>query len=263
MDIVSLIGIIGGIVSMIGAIMLEHAEIVGSGYLNIPGMVIIGLGTVFASSICYFSEHVKLLPTYCKLVFSHQKFEAGEIIGQMIAFAQKARREGLLSLEADIEKIHDPFFKKGMQLVVDGLDPALIRAVLETDIAGMEERHKVGESYLMTMGGIAPTMGILGAIMGLSGALAKMGGGDIMKTVNSLAIAFIASFYGVAIANLVFIPMSTKLGTINKEEVFLREIIITGVLSIQAGDNPRILEERMRAFFSSKTYPVKAAAAKE
>ncbi len=260
MDLVSLIGIIGGIAAMVFAVMLETWGIVGHGYLNIPGIVIIGLGTLFASASCYLPEYVKLLPTYCKLVFVHQKFEAGEIIEQMIAFAQKARREGLLSLEPDLENIHDPFFKKGMQLVVDGLDPALIRAVLETDLAGMEERHKVGDSFLMTMGGIAPTMGILGAIMGLTGALAQMGGGDIMKTVHSLAIAFIASFYGVAIANLVFIPMSTKLATLTKEEVFLKEIVITGVLSIQAGDNPRILEERMRAFFSAKTYPVKAAA---
>lgn len=259
MDIVSLIGIVGGIVAMVVAVILEQIGIVGQGYLNIPGMVIIGLGTIFASSSCYLPEHVKLLPTYCKLVFVHPKFEAGEIIEQMVAFAQKARREGLLALEPDLETIKDPFFKKGMQLVVDGLDPALIRAVLETDLSAMEERHKVGDGYLMTMGGIAPTMGILGAIMGLTGALAQMGGGDIMKTVHALAIAFIASFYGVAIANLVFIPMSTKLSTLTKEEVFLKEIIITGVLSIQAGDNPRILEERLRAFFSPKTYPVKGA----
>ncbi|MDI6752232.1 MAG: MotA/TolQ/ExbB proton channel family protein [bacterium] len=258
MDLVSVLGIIGGIAALIGAIMLEHAEIVGSGYFNIPGIVIIGIGSLCAASMCYLPEHVKKFPTYCKLVFSHPNYEAGEIIEQMIEFAQKARREGLLSLEADLEKIHDPFFKKGLQLVVDGIDPALIRAVLETDTAGMEERHKVGESYLMAIGGIAPTMGILGAIMGLAGALAKMGGGDIMKTVNSLAIAFIASFYGVAVANLVFIPMSTKLGTINKEEIFVREITITGVLSIQAGDNPRIVEERLRAFFPPTGFPVKA-----
>ncbi len=258
MDLVSLIGIIGGFGALVGAIMLENAEIVGSGYLNIPGIVIIGIGSLCAASVCYLPEHVKKLGTYCKLVFVHPHYEAGEVIEQMIEFAQKARREGLLSLEADLEKIHDPFFKKGLQLVVDGIDPALIRAVLETDTAGMEERHKVGESYLMAIGGIAPTMGILGAIMGLAGALAKMGGGDIMKTVNSLAIAFIASFYGVAIANLVFIPMSTKLGTISKEEIFVREITITGVLSIQAGDNPRIVEERLRAFFPPTGFPVKA-----
>lgn len=259
MDIVSLIGIIGGIAAMVVAVMMEEIGIVGHGYMNFPGMVIIGLGTICATSSCYLLEHVKLLPTYFKLVFFHPKFEAGEILEQMIAFAQKARREGLLSLEADLEGIRDPFFKKGMQLVVDGIDPGLIRVILETDLAGMEERHKIGDSYLMTMGGIAPTMGILGAIMGLTGALSKMGGGDIMKTVHALAIAFIASFYGVAIANLVFIPMSTKLATLTKEEVFLKQIIITGVLSIQAGDNPRILEERLRAFYSPNTYPVKAA----
>lgn len=258
MDLVSVIGIIGGLTAMVVAIAMEEAHIVGQGYLNYPGMVIIGLGTLFATSSCFLSEHVKKLPTYFKLVFAHPKFEAGEIISQMIEFAQKARREGLLSLEADLEKIRDPFFKKGLQLVVDGIDPALIRAILETDTASMEERHKVGETYLMTMGGIAPTMGILGAIMGLAGALGKMGGGDIMKTVNALAIAFIASFYGVAVANLVFIPMATKLATLNKEEVFLREIIITGVLSIQAGDNPRIVEDRLRAFFPEGGFPLKA-----
>ncbi|HAW49910.1 TPA: motility protein A [bacterium] len=257
MDMVSLVGITGGLVAMVVAIILETVGIVGHGYLNIPGIVIILFGTLLASSSCYLPEHVKLLPTYCKLVFVHPKFEAGEVIEQMITFAQKARREGLLSLEPELEKIKDPFFKKGLQLVVDGIDPALIRAILETDLAGVEERHKIGEGYLMTMGGIAPTMGILGAIMGLTAALAQMGGGDIMKTVHALAIAFIASFYGVAIANLVFIPMSTKLTTLTKEEVFLKEIIITGVLSIQAGDNPRIVEERLRAFFPPTGFPLK------
>jgi chemotaxis protein MotA len=257
MDLVSLIGITGGLVAMVVAIMMEEHGIIGFGYINYPGMVIIGVGTLFASSSCFLPEHVKKLPTYIKLVFVHPKEEPGEIIEQMITFAQKARREGLLSLEADLEKIKDPFFKKGLQLVVDGVDPALIRAILESEVSAMEERHKIGEGYLLTMGGIAPTMGILGAIMGLTGALGKMGGGDIMKTVHALAIAFIASFYGVAIANLAFIPMSTKLATLNKEEVFIKEIIITGVLSIQAGDNPRILEERMRAFFPPGKFPVK------
>jgi chemotaxis protein MotA len=257
MDLASAIGLPGGIIAMIGAIMLEEKGIVGHGYFNIPGAVIIFLGTSLATMTAFTVEQLKTVPTLVRMTFFNQPEDFEGVIRSMITFAQKARREGLLALEADIEEIEDPFFKKGLQLVVDGVDPELIRAILETEMDATAARHKVGEEIFMAAGGFAPTMGILGAIMGLTGALGKMGAGDIMTTVHALAIAFIASFYGVAVANLVFIPIAGKLKMLSHEELFLKEIIVSGILSIQAGDNPRIVEERLKAYFSAKKYPLK------
>ncbi len=257
MDLATLIGLVGGIGALIGAIMMESAEIVGSGYCNYPGMVIIGVGSICATMMAFSMKEVTNAGALLGLIFFHKVEDLGEIIEKIISFAQKARREGLLALEADLESIHDPFFRKGLQLVVDGVDPELIVAVLETDIGKMKGRHKAGEKFFMTMGGFAPTMGILGAIMGLTGALAKMGEGDIMTTVHSLAIAFIASFYGVGLANLVLVPIAGKLKFLSEEEVFAKELIVIGVTSIQGGDNPRIIEEKLKAFFSAKGYPLK------
>jgi len=258
MDIVSVVGIIGGISACIGAVLLEQIGIVGSGYLNIPGMVIIGSGTILATGSMFTMKELMKVPAQLKVMFFNKEEDPREIIETMIAFAQKARREGLLALEADIENVKDPFFRKGMQLVVDGVDPELIEEILDIELTNMKHRHKLGEDIFMSAGGISPTMGILGAIMGLTGALSKMGGGDIMTTVHSLAIAFIASFYGVGLANLVLIPIAMKLKKLSENEVFVKELIITGVLSIQAGDNPRIVEEKLKAYFNKAEWPLKA-----
>jgi len=263
MDLATTIGLIGGISACIGCVLLEEVGIIGHGYLNIPGAVIIIAGSVLATMVSFTMEQLSKVGTLLRIVFFNKKEDLEEIIKMMISLAQKARKEGLLALESDIENIKEPFFKKGMQLVVDGVDPELIKEILETDLTQMEERHKVGYEIFMTSGGFSPTMGILGAIMGLTGALGKMGGGDITKTVHALAIAFIASFYGVGLANLVLIPIANKLKTLSTEEVFGKELILCGILSIQAGDNPRMVEEKLRAFFSGRGYPVREKAAAE
>lgn len=259
MDIASVVGIIGGILACIGCVMLEEAGIIGFGYFNIPGAVIIGAGSVLATGAMFTMSELKKVPAFLKVTFFNKEENPGEIIEMMLHFAQKARREGLLALEADIENIKDPFFQKGIQLVVDGVDPELIEEILDIELTNMKHRHKLGEDIFMSAGGIAPTMGILGAIMGLTGALGKMGGGDIMATIHALAIAFIASFYGVGLANLVLIPIAMKLKRLSENEVFVKELIITGVLSIQAGDNPRIVEEKLKAYFNKAEYPLKTA----
>jgi chemotaxis protein MotA len=258
MDISTFVGTLGAAVAMVGAILLEEAGIVGSGYFNIPATVMIGAGTFLSTMATFDLKHNMNAGNWIKIAYFNTEHDVGEIITTILNFAQKARREGLLALEGDIEGIHDRFLKKGIQLVVDGVDPELIESVLDIDTAGMKARHKLGEEWYMCAGGMAPTMGILGAIMGLTGALSKMGGGDMMTTIHSLAIAFVASFYGVAIANLILIPVAGKLKFLDHEEAFMRDLIMTGVLAIQAGDNPRIVEEKLKAFFSPATYPVKS-----
>ncbi|OIP37788.1 hypothetical protein AUJ95_07625 [Candidatus Desantisbacteria bacterium CG2_30_40_21] len=258
MDLATFCGTVGASLAMVAAIMLEEAGIVGSGYMNIPATVMIGCGTFLSTMANFGLKHNFNAGNWAKTAFFNTPHNIGEIITIILNFAQKARREGLLALEGDIEGIHDRFLKKGIQLVVDGVDPELIEAVMDIDTTSMRARHKFGEEWFMCAGGMAPTMGILGAIMGLTGALGKMGGGDMMTTIHSLAIAFVASFYGVALANLVLIPVAGKLKFLDHEEAFMRDLIMTGVLAIQAGDNPRIVEEKLKAFFSPAGYPVKS-----
>jgi chemotaxis protein MotA len=166
----------------------------------------------------------------------------------MVGFAGKARREGLLGLEEDIANIEDPFLKKGLQLVVDGTDMEMIREILETDTAYLQARHKVGADLLTAAGGFAPTLGIIGAVAGLISALSSVS--DASKLTGAIAVAFTATFYGIGFANLIFLPLAGKLQMRSKNEAFIRELLLVGVLSISAGDNPRIVEEKMKAFMA-------------
>lgn len=172
-----------------------------------------------------------------------------EIMGQLVSLAEKARREGLLSLEEESESITDPFLKKGLGLVIDGTDPEQVRAILEIDLIVMEERHDVGISMMKGLGGYAPTLGIMGTVLGMISVLAELGG-SIEELGASVALAFIATLYGVASANLMWLPRGDNLDAKSKEETHVKNMIVEGILSIQAGDNPRIVEEKLLGFLS-------------
>lgn len=185
-----------------------------------------------------------------KQAFIQREMKASDVIQTLVGFATKARREGLLGLEDEIANVSDNFLKKGIQLVVDGTDIELVRSILETDLSFLETRHKLGEGLFGTMGGFSPTLGIIGTVMGLVNALAQLESAS--KVAGAIAVAFIATFYGIAFANLIFLPISFKLKAKSAQEVLVREVMIEGILSISAGDNPRIVEEKLKAFLSPK-----------
>jgi chemotaxis protein MotA len=164
----------------------------------------------------------------------------------LVNLSRTVRKEGLLSLDSVIETIEDDFFKKAIQIVVDGMDADQVRAILETDLELLEERHKRGHKIFATMGGFGPTLGIIGTVMGLVFMLANLSSPDTMGP--AISAAFIATLYGVSSANLIYLPIASKLQRRGEEETLLRRIILEGILSIQAGDNPRILEEKLLAF---------------
>lgn len=165
---------------------------------------------------------------------------------QLVELAQKARREGLLALEEDARNIDDPFLQKGLQLVVDGTEPEIVRAVLESEIAVWEEREKVGEQIFTAIGGYCPTMGIMGAVLGLMHALGQSD--DPKKMAKAIAVAFVATLYGVGFANLVFLPLAGKLKVRVAEKRLLYELTLEGILAIQAGENPRLVAEKLSAY---------------
>lgn len=211
---------------------------------------IVAVGSAGATIISFSWDTTKDAWAITKKAFRKQELDPGAIVSQLVGFATKARREGLLGLEEEAEAIQDPFLKKGLQLVVDGTDIEMIRNIMETDIAFLEARHKIGEGIFGTFGGFSPTLGIIGTVMGLVHALGAFGSGgtDPATLVGSIATAFVATFYGISFANLIFLPLSFKLKQNSQQEVLLREVMLEGILAISAGDNPRIVEEKLKAF---------------
>jgi chemotaxis protein MotA len=166
----------------------------------------------------------------------------------MAVMADKARREGLLALEDEAKKIEDPFLRKGIMLVVDGIEPAQVRTILELEIHNMEGRHALGYGFFNTAGGFSPTFGIIGTVMGLIAVLQNLSNPDALA--ESIAVAFLATLWGLLSANLIFLPIGGKLLAKSHEEVVFRRMLLEGVLSLQAGENPRLIREKLNVFLA-------------
>jgi len=249
-DLATVIGLAVGWLGVLGGAWLDGLDVLSFIKASGPAFIIIFFGTAGATMMSFPFDTIKEVWPITKKAFRRQELDPAAIVTQLVGFATKARREGLLGLEEEAEAIQDPFLKKGLQLVVDGTDIEMIRNIMETDIAFLESRHKVGESVFGTFGGFAPTLGIIGTVIGLVHALSEFGGGnsDANALVASIATAFIATFFGISFANLIFLPISFKLKQNSQQEVLLREVMLEGILAISAGDNPRIVEEKLKAF---------------
>jgi len=175
-----------------------------------------------------------------------EEFAAADTIEQMVGLSEKARRNGLLALEEDVAQIDDAYVRKGLQLVVDGTDSDLVRAILEQEIDAMAERHEAGARNYKSASGFAPTIGILGTVMGLVNVLSHLN--EPAKLGPHIAGAFLATLYGVGSANVIFLPIANKLAEMSSEEINHRTMVLEAILSIQAGDNPRVLAEKLEAF---------------
>ncbi|GAB4264542.1 flagellar motor protein [Thermincola ferriacetica] len=248
MDLASILGILLGLGGLVGGFVLEGGHI-GSLLVGTAAMIVFG-GTIGATMLSFRMEDIKSIPTLFKIVFKEHKYEVNELIVTLVGFAEKARREGLLSLERETASIEDDFLRQGIQLVVDGTDPALVRDILETQIEFMDQRHKIGADIFEAAGGYAPTMGIIGTVMGLVHVLGNLSDPDSLGP--AIAAAFIATLYGVSSANVLWLPIGHKLKLKSKQERFIKEVALEGILSIQAGDNPSIVGEKLRAFLSAK-----------
>ena len=242
MDISTIVGILLGVGALIIGFVLEGGH-VGSLFLGPPAIIVFG-GTMGAVLASFPLKEIKKLPTWFKIAFTDQSFGAEEAYETLVRFAEKARREGLLSLEQELETVTDRFTRQGMQLVIDGTDPDVTREILESNITVMEKRHKVGIAVFEAAGGYSPTLGIIGTVMGLVHVLGNLS--DPNSLSKSIAGAFIATLYGVASANLIWLPIATKLKQKDKLEVAAMEMVLDGILSIQAGENPSILKEKLK-----------------
>lgn len=185
-----------------------------------------------------------------KNAFVTKHGDVAQTIDTLVGFADKARREGLLSLDQDADSLEDPFLQKGIRLVVDGTTQELVRNILETEVAFVFERHKTGQAVFETLGAFAPAFGMIGTLIGLIQMLLVLESPEQIGP--GMAVALVTTFYGSVLANLVFLPVANKLKTVSADEVLLKETIIEGVLSIQAGDNPRVVQEKLKAFLSPR-----------
>lgn len=244
MDLATVIGLVVAWGAVVVSLVLEGGSL--KDMLNAPALVLVVFGTVGATTVGTSIKVLASVPSVLRSTMLANDMDPVQAIDVLVGFARRARIEGILSLEAAASRIDNRFLRKGVELVVDGTPSVMVREILETEIVAMQERHKVGETIFTTAGGFAPTLGIIGTVMGLIGMLTKLN--EPGKMGHAIAAAFTATLYGVALANLVFLPIAAKLRAKTAEEVVTCEMIIEGVLSIQAGDNPRIVETRMAAY---------------
>ena len=244
MDLMTVIGLTVSWVFIVGA-MLAGGK--GMAYLDLPSFMITVLGTVGAMIASSPIERIKSLGGMFKSAFFVNSKDMVTLVQTLVSFAEKARREGLLSLEGSAAEItNNEFLRKSIQLVVDGTDPELVRAILDTEIGILESRHAGNKTLLDTGAELSPAYGMFGTLIGLIAMLGDLT--DVNALGPGMATALITTLYGSMQANMIFIPISKKLTVRSKEEVQSLELMVEGVLAIQAGENPRIVEEKLKVY---------------
>jgi chemotaxis protein MotA len=246
-DFATIIGILGGF----GLVLI--AMVSGGGltwFVDGPSAMIVLGGTFGAALINYPLSDVLGVIKVAKNAFLGRKGQTDLVIGQLVGMSKLCRREGLLSLQKTVKQTRDPFFVKAIQLVVDGVAPAQVAEILETELDFIGERHRLGAEIFTTMGNFAPAMGLVGTLIGLVQMLKQMSNPATIGP--AMAVALITTFYGVILANLVFLPIAGKLKNRSSQELLLKQLIIHGILSIQAGDNPRIIEQKLHSYVAPR-----------
>ena len=247
MDIATLIGILVSFSLVIVSILVGGD---GSWFLNGPSLMIVGGGTMGATLLAYPLVDVLSVFKVAKNVFMHKSQVVAELIPLISNFAKKARQEGILSFESQLGEIEDPFLVQGIQMAIDGMESSAIEDVMTTEIIYLEERHRLGSEIFTTMGTFAPAVGMLGTIIGLVQMLMQMS--DPSQIGAPMAVALLTTFYGTLLANLVFLPIAGKLKTRSKQEILVKQLVLEGVISIQSGDNHRVVEQKLKAFIAPR-----------
>lgn len=247
MDLATIIGIILGI-GMIIIPIATGGKILS--FVDVKSIFIVLGGGLASTLISYkLNEMLNIFKVTAK-AFSSKGKDTNDIIRTMVDLSQKARREGLLSLESDIDALDDDFIKQSLQMVVDGVEPQVIRDTMDMELESLSARHTKGQSLYKTMAALFPAWGMIGTLIGLIQLLKTM---DDPSTIGpAMSIALITTFYGSVLANLLCTPIANKLKIKSSEEINQKQLVIEGVLSLQAGENPKILESKLKSFLSPK-----------
>lgn len=245
MEISSVIGLVVGIFAVVGGMFLKGANL--EALLSSEAFLIIIGGTVACLCNAFTVDILKNFPKLVKKLFQKTNFmPKADMLKMFVDLSQVARREGILALESRVDEITDDFLKKGLGMVIDGLDPDFVGDVLDAEIQGMEERHRIGALIFNQAGTYAPTLGVLGAVIGLISALGNLS--DIDKLGESIAAAFVATLLGIFTGYVIWHPFCNKLKMMSKKEVDVKKMMVEGVLSLQAGDSPTAIEAKLMVF---------------
>ncbi len=243
MDIATIIGLILGAALVLMAILLGGS--IGA-YVDMPSMMIVIGGASAATMAAYpLARYLQLPSVIMKTIFT-KATNPVELVKQLVELAEIARRDGILALENAVETIEDEFLIRGIQMAVDGSDPEVIESIMETELENLMERHTAGKGLLDAYGRYAPAFGMIGTLIGLVAMLSNMD--DPSAIGAGMAAALLTTLYGAMLANMMFLPLADKLALRSDEEVLIKTIIIQGVMSIQAGDNPRNVQSKLMTF---------------
>lgn len=245
MDIASIGGVVSAIVFLVVSILLGGSLLT---FYDLPSVMITIGGAFAASFVAYPLKEAIAGIKGAKIAFTVKKVDQLGVIQKIIELSNIARKEGLLSLEESTESLEDEFLKKGILLIVDGTDPELVRNILETEMAFIQGRHSTVYGYWGKIGELGPAWGMVGTLVGLINMLKNMN--DPSTIGPSMSVALITTLYGSLLANLFAIPLANKMKMRSGEEILLKEVMVEGLLSIQAGENPKVIEEKLKAFLS-------------
>jgi len=250
MDLGILFGFLGTWVLIIWAL-LSGGQI--GVYLNIQGVILVIGASVTIVFFAFPARSVKKIGAIAKKAFFHQSQSIEQLIQDLVSYAEIARRDGILSLENSTKEINDPFIVRGIQMAVDGTDPELIEQIMNNELENLVERHEQSKAMFDAIGKYAPAFGMIGTLVGLVGMLANLDNPDAIGP--GLATALLTTFYGALLANALALPLADRLSRRSAEEVLYKTIIIKGVMAIQSGDNPRIVEQKLRTFLPPSARP--------
>lgn len=251
---------LGLLFGFIGTWILVSWSLMSSGplhiYLNWPSVILVFGGSIAIIFFAYPVGYVKKIFAIVKKGLFYDSKRIDQLIEDMVSFAEIARRDGILSLENTAKDIEDPFIVRGIQMAVDGTDPELIEQIMSTELDNLVGRHEVGKAMLDSVGKYAPAFGMIGTLVGLVAMLANMK--DPSSIGSGLAVALLTTLYGALIANAAALPLSDRLARRSSEEVLYKTIIIKGVMAIQSGDNPRVVEQKLRTFLPPSARPAES-----
>jgi chemotaxis protein MotA len=244
MDLTTIFGLLIGIGAVLISFLMEGGHV--GALFQLPAMILVVFGTFGAATVTTSFSQLINTPKLLGVVFLEKKLNSQELIDVIFDLAQKSRKNGLLSLEKELSNVEDTFLRKAVQLAIDGFETNKIREILEIEVSYIEERHMAGAVFFQKLGGFSPTLGIIGTVLGLIHALSRMDSSSNMA--SSIASAFIATLWGVGLANLVYLPIADKLKMKHQDEALYLEIISEGVVSLAMGDNPRVIKMKLLSF---------------
>ncbi|MEF2968133.1 flagellar motor protein [Paenibacillus sp. M1] len=244
MDITTILGLIIGLAALIGGFIWEGGEL--GGLAQIAAALIVFGGTVAAVMISFPLAKLKTIPRALKLAFTSKPHDADKLIEDIVGMSMISRRQGVLALEKSAEEHGDPFLREGIQLVVDGTEQSMVKQIMELEIDAVQNKYEGYAKIFESAGGYAPTMGIIGTVMGLIHVLGSLTEPTALGP--SIALAFTATLYGVASANLIFLPIAAKIKGRGEDEAERMEMMLEGILSLQNGDHPLLVRRKLESF---------------